>query len=33
VTFRDWLLTEASQDIRRLQKLGWTVRDAAQRAD
>ena len=33
VTFRDWLLTEASQDMRRLQKLGWTVRDAAQRAD
>jgi LysR family glycine cleavage system transcriptional activator len=33
VTFRNWLLTEASQDMRRLQKLGWTVRDAAQRAD
>jgi len=33
VTFRDWLLAEAAQDMRRLQKLGWTIKDATQRAD
>src|SRR5262249_24847066 len=22
-TFRDWLMTEAAQDMRKLQKLGW----------
>jgi LysR family glycine cleavage system transcriptional activator len=31
VTFRDWLLAEAAQDMRRLQKLGWTIKDAAPR--
>jgi LysR family transcriptional regulator, glycine cleavage system transcriptional activator len=24
VTFRDWLLAEAAQDVRQLQKLGWS---------
>jgi LysR family transcriptional regulator, glycine cleavage system transcriptional activator len=33
VTFRDWLLAEASQDMRSLQKLGRTPKDAVQRAD
>src|SRR3954469_14082801 len=33
VTFRDWLLAEASQDVRGLQKLGRTLKDAVQRAD
>jgi LysR family glycine cleavage system transcriptional activator len=28
VTFRDWLLAEAAQDVRHLQKLGWTFKDA-----
>lgn len=28
VTFRDWLLAEASQDMRQLQKMGWTLKDA-----
>jgi LysR family glycine cleavage system transcriptional activator len=32
VTFRNWLLSEASQDMRRLRKLGWTFRETAQRA-
>ena len=26
VTFRDWLLAEASQDLRQLKKLGWSVK-------
>ncbi len=33
VTFRDWLLAEALQDVRSLQKLGRTLKDADQRAD
>jgi len=33
VTFRDWLLAEASQDVRSLQKLGRKSKDAVQRAD
>ena len=32
-TFRDWLLAEASQDMRSLQKLRSTLKDAVQRAD
>jgi LysR family glycine cleavage system transcriptional activator len=24
VTFRDWLLAEASQDLRQLKKRGWS---------
>jgi LysR family transcriptional regulator, glycine cleavage system transcriptional activator len=28
VTLRDWLLSEAAQDMRRLQKLGWRFKDA-----
>jgi LysR family transcriptional regulator, glycine cleavage system transcriptional activator len=30
ITFRDWLLMEASHDMRQLQKLGWTFKDARQ---
>jgi LysR family glycine cleavage system transcriptional activator len=26
VTFRDWLLVEASQDLRQLKKLGWSLK-------
>lgn len=26
-TFRDWLLTEAAEDIRRLRKLGWRLKE------
>jgi len=33
VTFRDWLLAEAAQDMRQLQKRGWLSRDAKQGAD
>ena len=33
VTFRDWLLAEASRDMRRLQKLGWSLKDVPQDAD
>ena len=32
VTFRDWLLAEAAQDTRRLQKLGRASRSGKQRA-
>jgi len=32
-TFRDWLLAEASQDVRSLQKLGRTLKDPVQRSD
>jgi LysR family glycine cleavage system transcriptional activator len=32
-TFRDWLLAEAAQDVRQLQKLRATRKDAVQRAD
>src|SRR6267378_8142581 len=28
VTFRDWLLAEASSDLRQLEKLGWSLRAA-----
>lgn len=28
VTFRDWLLAEASSDLRRLKKLGWSLQTA-----
>jgi LysR family glycine cleavage system transcriptional activator len=27
VTFRDWLLAEAAQDMRQLRKLGWSFKD------
>jgi LysR family transcriptional regulator, glycine cleavage system transcriptional activator len=33
VTFRDWLVAEAAQDMRELRKLGWTFKDAAASAD
>ena len=26
VTFRDWLLEEASQDLQRLKKRGWSLK-------
>ena len=26
VTFRDWLMAEASRDLRQLQKKGWATR-------
>jgi LysR family transcriptional regulator, glycine cleavage system transcriptional activator len=26
VTFRGWLLAEASQDLRRLKKRGWSLK-------
>jgi len=26
VTFRDWLLAEASQDLRQLKKRGWSLK-------
>jgi len=32
-TFRDWLLSEAADDMRRLKKLGWAVKDLKLRAD
>ena len=32
-TFRDWLLAEASQDVRQLQKLRSTLKEAVRRAD
>jgi LysR family glycine cleavage system transcriptional activator len=33
VTFRDWLLAEAAQDVRQLQKLRSTPKEAVRRAD
>ena len=30
VTFRDWLLAEAAQDVRQLRKLGWSFKEATQ---
>ena len=33
VTFRDWLLAEAAQDVRSLQKLGWTLKDSKSSGD
>lgn len=33
VTFRDWLLAEASQDLRRLKKIGWSLKPLSQNAD
>jgi LysR family glycine cleavage system transcriptional activator len=32
VTFRDWLLAEAAQDVRQLQKRGWPPKDMKQNA-
>jgi LysR family transcriptional regulator, glycine cleavage system transcriptional activator len=33
VTFRDWLLAEAANDMRQLRKSGWTFKDTKQRGD
>src|SRR6185437_12189942 len=33
VTFRDWLLAEASQDLRRLKKTGLPLKPLSQNAD
>src|SRR6266568_6043822 len=33
VTFRDWLLAEASSDLRQLKKLGWSLRPMKEKAD
>jgi LysR family transcriptional regulator, glycine cleavage system transcriptional activator len=33
VTFRDWLLAEASRDSRRLKKIGWSLKSLNQSAD
>jgi LysR family glycine cleavage system transcriptional activator len=33
VTFRDWLLAEASSDLRRLKKLGWSLRPMKEKGD
>jgi LysR family transcriptional regulator, glycine cleavage system transcriptional activator len=33
VTFRNWLLAEAADDMRRLRKLGWKTKDASAQAD
>ena len=32
-TFREWLLAEASSDLRRLKSLGWTRKPLKQRGD
>ena len=32
-TFREWLLAEASSDLRRLKSLGWTTKRLKQRGD
>ena len=33
VTFRNWLLAEAADDMRQLRKLGWQAKDARAQAD
>jgi LysR family glycine cleavage system transcriptional activator len=33
VTFRDWLLVEASSDLRQLKKLGWSLRPMNEKGD
>jgi LysR family glycine cleavage system transcriptional activator len=33
VTFRDWLLAEASSDLRQLKKLGWSLRPMKEKGD
>jgi len=33
VTFRDWLLAEASSDLRQLKKLGWSLRPMNEKGD
>src|SRR4051812_46523913 len=33
VTFRDWLLAEASSDLRQLKKLGWSLRPMEEKGD
>jgi LysR family glycine cleavage system transcriptional activator len=33
VTFRDWLLAEASRDLRQLKKLGWSTKTLKQSGD
>jgi LysR family glycine cleavage system transcriptional activator len=32
-TFREWLLAEASSDLRRLKSLGWATKRLKQRGD
>ena len=32
-TFREWLLAEASSDLRRLKSLGWPTKPLKQRGD
>ena len=27
MTFRDWLMDEAADDLRRLRKLGWSLKE------
>jgi LysR family glycine cleavage system transcriptional activator len=33
VTFRDWLLAEASSDLRQLRRLGWSLRPMKEKGD
>jgi LysR family transcriptional regulator, glycine cleavage system transcriptional activator len=33
VTFREWLLAEASSDLRQLKKLGWSLRPMKEKGD
>jgi LysR family transcriptional regulator, glycine cleavage system transcriptional activator len=33
VTFREWLLAEASSDLRQLKKLGWSLRPMEEKGD
>ena len=33
VTFRDWLLSEASSDLRRLKKVGWSLGPMKEKGD
>ena len=33
VTFRDWLLAEASSDLRQLEKRGWSLRPLKEKGD
>jgi len=33
VTFREWLLSEATSDNRQLRKMGWSLKDTKQSAD
>jgi len=33
VTFREWLLAEATSDLRQLKKLGWSLRPMKEKGD